>query len=159
MKDEHPAIPPAASTPTPHAPETPQALLARLQSRWGELPRIALRDFQVALGTALTASSPVSVANGTLTIEMPQEFNALHGSDPIIIEQLHLLIERLIGTRLNIVIRNDQHTSGESDDRARRYRTSTEHPLVKDLLKRFEADIMAREVMSAEEWRMRNQRT
>ena len=137
----------------PRTPENPQALLARLQSRWGELPRLALRDFQVALGTALTDSAPVALAESTLTIEMPGDFCRAHELDAALGEQLVALVERLGGVRLRILLR--VRSSGAGDDRTRRYQAAAEHPLVKELLRRFEADILAREMISPEEWQGR----
>ncbi len=133
-------------------PDNPQALLARLTSRWAELPRQALRDFQVALGTALTDSRPVGLSGGTLTVEMPADFCTAHGDDPVVRSHLAGLVERIAGTRLELVLR--PRTTG-GDVRGRRYQTAAEHPLVKELVTRFEADILAREVMNAEEWRAR----
>nr|MBA2480571.1 hypothetical protein [Planctomycetota bacterium] len=38
------------------------------------------------------------------------------------------------------------------DDRNSRYQAAQAHPLVKDLVRRFEADIVSREVVTREEW-------
>jgi len=44
------------------------------------------------------------------------------------------------------VLLRPRSTAG-GDSNARRYRAATEHPLVKELLKRFEADVLAREIV------------
>ena len=38
------------------------------------------------------------------------------------------------------------------DDRGKRWQTAQAHPLVRDLLKRFEGDVVSREVATRDEW-------
>ena len=38
------------------------------------------------------------------------------------------------------------------DDRTSRYQAAQAHPLVKDLIRRFEADVVSREVIGRTEW-------
>jgi len=46
-------------------------------------------------------------------------------------------------------------TPADAEDRARRYREAQDDPIVKDLLKRFEADIVAREPGDRQAWQDR----
>lgn len=138
--------------PSDHAPQT---LLPMLQTRWTELARHAIRDGQVSLAAALTDSAPVSLAGDLLTIELPATFCAQLTIRPELTQQLENLLQVLAGRRLRVLGRPRRGQAG--DERTDRYRNAQDHPLVQMLLKRFEADIVAREIIPPDEWQRRTQ--
>jgi hypothetical protein len=132
-----------------------QSLLIRLQSRWSELPRQALKQVQIPLATALTDSAPVGLTENVLTIELPADFQPVYAGDPAIQQCLATLIASIAGTPLTIITRTRASAADLVGGDARRYRMATDHPLVKDIIKRFEADILAREVINPQQWERR----
>ena len=139
---------PVTTAPAPVIPAavTPQALLAHLQARWGGLARAALSEDLVVLATALTDSAPISLASNQLTIELPAAFCAQLDGDPDLARRLRQLVAGIAGRELMIIARPRRGQTG-GDERSRRYRSAQEHPLVQALLTRFEADIVARELI------------
>jgi hypothetical protein len=129
---------------------SPQTLLPVLQARWAEIARAALREGQVGLAAALTDSAPVALAGDLLTIELPASFCAQLTIRPDLIQQLEGLLQAVAGRRLRVAGRPQR--SQAVDERGDRYRTAQEHPLVQLLLKRFEADIVAREIIDHDDW-------
>lgn len=138
---------------TSHPPSTPQTLLPDLQAKWGTLARAALTDGQSVLATGLSDSTPVALANGVLTVEMPEVMGAQLAADPDLAKRLDELVSRIAGCPLRITARTRSgQGSGAVDDRSRRYRAAQDHPLMKALLLNFEADIVAREMIGHNEW-------
>ncbi len=142
---------PARAAPPPDA--SPQALLPLLQARWGELPRIAMRDQQVELATALATSNPVALAVDLLTVEFAGAFSERFNSAPELQRILEALVELLAGRRLRVVARRPGGSG--ADERGRRYQAAQANPLVKALLGRFGADIVAREMIARDDWLQR----
>lgn len=152
--------PTAAPTPTeePRSPARaaapaeipPQALLPELQARWGELPRIAMRDQQVELATALATSTPVALAIDLLTVEFAGAFSERYSTTPELQRILEGLVEMLAKRRLRVAARRPGGSG--ADERGRRYQAAQSNPLVKALQSRFSADIVAREMIARDEW-------
>ena len=132
---------------------SPQTLLPHLQAKWDSLARAALDDGQLMLATALTDSTPVALANGVLTVELPADLIAKLATNPELAKRLDELVSRIAGSSMHIAPRpRSGQGPGIADDRARRYRAAQEHPLMKALLQHFEADIVARELIEHDAW-------
>lgn len=62
----------------------------------------------------------------------------------------------LFGARLRLVVRakagKDGGQSAVTDERQRRYQAAQEHPAVRELMQRFEADLVGRELIDAQTW-------
>ena len=135
----------------PHV--SPQTLLPHLQAKWDSLARAALTDGQLVLATGLTDSVPVALANGVLTVELPEGLTAKLAGDPDLAKRLDELVSRIAGCPLRIAPRaRSGQGPGIADDRSRRYRAAQDHPLMKALLQHFEADIVARELIDHDTW-------
>jgi hypothetical protein len=148
------AVPPAVRA-AEALPPSPQTLLPALQARWAEIARAALREGQVGLAAALTDSAPVALAGDLLTIELPASFCSQLTIRPDLMQQLEGLLLAVAGRRLRVAGRPRR---GQAvDERGDRYRSAQEHPLVQLLLKRFEADIVAREIIDHDDWLHRHQ--
>ncbi len=147
------AAPGARGTATAALP--PQALLPVLQERWAEVARAAMRDGHVALAAALTDSAPMALAGDLLTIELPVSFCAQLTIRPDLQQQLEGVLLAVAGRRLRVTGR--PRRTPAVDERADRYRTAQNHPLVQLLLKRFDADIVAREIIDHDAWLRRQQ--
>ena len=65
-------------------------------------------------------------------------------------QQLEGQLQAVAGRRLRVCGR--PRRAQAVDERSDRYRTAQDHPLVQQLLKRFEADIVAREIIDREDW-------
>ena len=137
----------------PGGEASPQALLPALQARWGDLPRIAMRDQQVELATALATSSPVALAVDLLTVEFAGTFSERYSTAPELQRTLEGLVELLAGRRLRVAARRPGGSG--ADERGRRYQAAQGNPLVKALLSRFGADIVAREMIARDDWLQR----
>ncbi len=107
--------------------------LPLLAAGWGECRALTLRD-------------------GVLTIEVPAKRLALF-QDP---DQQRLLASAIAGAggvRVQLALRQVGALTDEpSDDRTRRYRAAETHPLIQDLMKRFQAELVGREVVEVEAW-------
>ena len=114
-----------------------------------------MRDGQVSLAAALTDSAPVALSGDLLTVELPASFCAQLTIRPDMTQQFEAVLQAVAGRRLRVVGRPRKGQAG--DERTDRYRQAQDHPLVQLLMKRFEADIVAREIIPTEEWLRRMQ--
>jgi hypothetical protein len=129
--------------PAPRLPLT----LSEAQARWGEGARAALGGGKPALAAAVTGTRLVALEGDLLTIEEPV------GRSPGLADMatdLEHHLSALFGRPLRGRVTVARPALG--DDRASRYQAAQAHPLVKDLVRRFEADVISREVVGRAEW-------
>ncbi len=129
--------------------------LATLQPRWSELVRQLLQGGLPLVAAAIGDSTPVAVQAEALTISAPL---TRHGvlTDP---EQQRMVANACLavfGRRLRLVVRAGGAMVGDqpaiTDERQRRYHAAQEHPLVKEIVQRFGADLVGRELVDVETW-------
>ena len=153
----------AALVAVARAPEAPRAEAApgpapapvsieQVQKRWGELARMALSQGEIDLGTALAGSKVTMMGAGTINIACERSVSA---------EQMprlrHYLATLGIGhltPQIDLVVAGGK----EGAERTRRVQDARNHPLVKDALKRFEADIHLIETVAKPDWLARLER-
>lgn len=103
---------------------------------------------------ALGESTPVAVGSDTLTISAPAARMTVL-SDP---EQQRLVANACLavfGQRLRLVVRAGAAAPGQPavlDERQQRYLAAQAHPVVKELLQRFGADLVGRELVDVQTW-------
>ena len=130
--------------------ETPE-LLALRQS-WGAVARHLLAGGLPLLMSAWNESQALSLIDGTLVLEVPQKRLAIL-QDEAQQSFLASAIASIIHQRPRLVLRTQGSTDdAPTDDRSRRYRTAEAHPLVQDLMKRFQAELTGRELVDLETW-------
>ncbi len=128
--------------------------MADLQSRWGEVQRKLLTGGLPLLAAALAESSAVAWTGDLLTLAAPARRQALL-LDP---EQQRLLagaVASVVGARPKIVLRTAggvAQADPVADERKRRYTTAASHPLVQDIVKRFQAELVGQEIIDLETW-------
>ena len=129
--------------------------LAALQPRWSELVRQLLQGGLPLVSAALGDSTPVTLSADVLTITTPAARLAIL-SDP---EQQRLVANACLavfGRRLRLVVRaGGANVGGQpavTDERQRRYQAAQEHPVVKEILQRFGADLVGRELVDVQTW-------
>lgn len=105
----------------------------------------AIRSGLVALAMALRSARPLSAVPGLIVLEAPDR------DAPAIRAGAAQISELLARSKDRIEVRIGAG-SGVEDDRSRRYRLAEHHPVVQDLLKRFDADITGRELIDVQEW-------
>ena len=131
-------------------------MFAIVNARWGELGQHLLRLGAPLLAAAITEAKPVGVSGDQLTITAPANRVALL-LDP---EQGRVIAGAcmaLFSQRLRLVVTGTaQHANslqtGVTDERSRRYQAAQEHPVVRDLMQRFEADLVGRELIDLKTW-------
>ena len=129
--------------------------LATLQSRWGELVRQLLQGGLPLVAAAIGDSTPVTLSTDSLTITAPPARLSVL-TDP---EQQRMVANACLavfGRRLRLVVRAGGATVGGqpavTDERQRRYQAAQEHPVVKEILQRFGADLIGRELVDVQTW-------
>ena len=105
--------------------------------------------------TAIGESTVAAVGGDTLTIDCPAA-RVLLLNDP---EQQRLVAsacQALFGVRLRLVVRTAAGSRGAqgavTDERQRRYQAAEEHPVVRDLKKLFDAELVGRELVDLGTW-------
>ena len=157
------ASPPAASaTPTP--PDSAEPNLAAIVARWGELPGQALRAGMPLVAAALADSRPLELTANGLVLDVAAEHvrRGTLGERGEFAAPLAKLIASLAGRPLRLLLRERAggptvaarlgETPADAEERALRYRAAQDDPVVKELLKRFDADIVAREPGDRQAW-------
>lgn len=141
------AVAPAA------APEGLHALAAR----WSELAVQAQRAGMPLVAAALADARPMELTADGLLIEVAAEHvrRGTFAERGEFAAPLAKLVAAFAGRPLRLVPRERAggpataarlgETPADAEERARRYRAAQEDPVVKELLRRFEADIVARE--------------
>ena len=148
----------AGSPPPPAPPTTASALelLTLITARWGELGQHLLRLGAPLLAAAITEAKPVGISGDQLTITAPANRVPLL-LDP---EQARVIAGAcmaLFSQRLRLMVKGTAQSgnplqTGVTDERSRRYQAAQEHPVVRDLMQRFEADLVGRELIVLETW-------
>ncbi len=109
------------------------------------------------VAAALSDSTPTALVADALTLLTPPGRVAVL-TDP---EQQRLIVSGCIavfGQRLRLVIRAGASSAGNNgqpavtDERQRRYQAAQEHPVVKELMQRFSAELVERELVDLETW-------
>jgi len=141
--------------------------LSSILARWSDLPSQALRAGMPLVAAALTDSRPLELTANGLVVEVGIEHvrRGSLGERGEFAAPLAKLITALAGRPLRLLVRERAggatvaarlgETPADAEDRARRYREAQDDPIVKDLLKRFEADIVAREPGDRQAWQDR----
>lgn len=136
-----PAIPPAPA---------PASDLARLQARWGDLARAALTDGQIDLGTILAGSRLTAIEGGRAVLACDRPV------PPALLPALRAALTPLglagEEPRLEVVA-----ASGGRDARSP-VTAAQADPLVRELVRRFDASIFSGDPMTREEWLARLER-
>ncbi len=123
-----------------------------------------LRAGAPLLAAALSEGTAVALVGEALTVEVPPARIALL-ADPEQQRVLGSALLAVLGIRLRLVPRVRSVRGGGgggggggdsdepvTDERQRRYKAAQEHPLVRDLMQRFEADLVGRELIDLETW-------
>lgn len=147
--------PPSAVIPAASAPAAPAGTLSDITGRWGELGQHLLRAGAPLLAAALGEATPVAATSDQLTVEAPAARMTVL-TDP---EQQRVVGNAclaLFGARLRLVVRPRAGKLGAqpavTDERQRRYQAAQEHPVVRELMQRFEADLVGRELIDLQTW-------
>jgi hypothetical protein len=93
----------------------------------------------------------LSVRDDLVSIQVPQRRLALLADE----EQATLLgtaVGSVLGRRVRIRATAGSETGTTGDERTRRYQAAERHPLVQDLMKRFQAELVGRELVDFETW-------
>lgn len=129
--------------------------VAAIAARWGELGQHLLRAGAPLLAAAIAESTAAALAGDQLTIDTPPHRVAVL-SDA---EQVRVVGNgclAVFGTRLRVVVRNrggkGPDSTGVTDERQKRYLAAQQHPAVRELMQRFEADLVGRELVDLETW-------
>lgn len=137
--------------------------LATLQPRWGELVRQLLQGGLPLVSAAIGDSTPVGLSADALTITAPAARQGVL-TDPEQQRMVTNACSAVFGRRLRLVVRTSGATLGGgagggvggqpavTDERQRRYQAAQEHPVVKEILQRFGADLVGRELVDVETW-------
>lgn len=135
-----------------------QLSAAALAARWAELPGRARQGGLPLVADAFAASRLVEVAGDVLRIQVPAAALA-RGGVFAAGGELAALVGRLLrdwagaGVRWEAsVLPADPIAAAAAAARAVRYAEALHHPLVKDLIARFDADIAARELADRGQW-------
>ncbi len=107
------------------------------------------------VSAAVGDSTPLSLSGDVVTISAPAARHAVL-NDP---EQQRMIANAglaVFGRRLRLVVRAGDARVGDqpalTDERQRRYHAAQEHPLVKEIVQRFGADLVGRELVDVETW-------
>jgi hypothetical protein len=123
-------------------------LLQVIRDGWDQLIGRALDEGNPELGAALAAAEVLEADARHLTLAIPIEHRAWLAEGHPHRQRLEMMIAGLCGScppiQLQTLYREGQGGS-QTDARNQRYREAQALPLVKDLLKRFAGDIVARE--------------
>jgi hypothetical protein len=125
-----------------------------VRRRWPELARAVLVQGDPTLAAALTGTRVVAMEGDLITVEAPPRPNAAQTTALETALPPHLLTAFGTTMRVACVAARPEADDGSAD----LYRAAQSHPLVKDLMRRFEADIVSREIMDREEWLRRQER-
>ena len=154
VKPPPPIVPATPASASPGA-AAPAGTLADIAGRWGELGQHLLRAGAPLLAAALGEATPVAATSEQLTVEAPAGRMAVL-TDP---EQQRVVGNAclaLFGARLRLVVRPRAGKLGAqpavTDERQRRYQAAQEHPVVRELMQRFEADLVGRELVDLQTW-------
>ena len=151
--------PPAPVAPAQTTGSVPAADgLEELRARWGALGQVLLQMGAPLLAAALSDSLPLAVGGDQLTIEAPAGRVPLL-TDP---EQQRVVGNACLaafGSRYRLVVKTRLVKGGPqpaiTDERQRRYLAAQEHPIVRELMRRFEADLVGRELVDLQTWLQR----
>jgi hypothetical protein len=126
-----------------------------ITARWSELGQHLLRAGAPLLAAAAAESTATALTGDLLSLETPPGRVAVL-TDP---EQLRVVGNACLavfGTRLKIAARSrggkGPDSTGVVDERQKRYLAAQQHPAVRDLMQRFEADLVGRELVDLETW-------
>ena len=160
-RNEIPPLAPTAApvvSPTSPVGKVEEWSLATLQPRWGELVRQLLQGGLPLVAAAIGDSTPVALSGDALTITSPAARLGIL-TEP---EQQRMVANACLavfGRRLRLVVRAGGPASGKlagqpavTDERQRRYQAAQEHPVVKEILQRFGADLIGRELVDVQTW-------
>lgn len=115
--------------------------------------RRVLRDGHPALAAALGEARPVGIAGAVVdALAPPARLPAIEAA-----AAQHAIMAACLavyGAPLQLAVRPGE-VAASGDDRSRRWRGALDHPLVKDILRRFEAEPLSRELIGADDWRAR----
>ena len=133
----------------------PALTLADLHARWGELGRSLLHAGAPLVAAALGDGKATALVADVLTIECPAaRLDIL--IDPAQQRLISSTCLALFGSRLRLVVRTRTGKDGMqpavTDERQRRYQAAQEHPAVRELMQRFEADLVGRELIDVQTW-------
>ena len=118
--------------------------------RWRDLARHALSLGELDLGTALAGSQVTALTTTTIAISCER---------PLPESELPRLRQHLASLGIGHLQPIITVTLGPGgDSRARKLTEAKNHPLVKDALKRFEADVHLFETVTRAEWQARLER-
>ena len=119
--------------------------------RWRDLARHALSLGELDLGTALAGSQVTALTTTTIAISCER---------PLPESELPRLRQHLASLGIGHLqpVITVTLPGREGDSRARKLTEAKNHPLVKDALKRFEADVHLFESVTRAEWQARLER-
>lgn len=107
------------------------------------------------VAAAIADSTPVTLIADALTITAPVTRQGVL-TDPEQQRMVGNACLAVFGRRLRLVVRADAATVGGqpavTDERQRRYQAAQEHPVVKEILQRFGADLVGRELVDVQTW-------
>jgi hypothetical protein len=126
--------------------------IEQLQKRWGELARMALSQGDLDLGTALAGSKVTAMDAESINITCERSVSAEHM--PRLRQYLASLGIGHLTPQIEVVVAGGK----EGAERTRRVQDARNHPLVKDALRRFEADIHLIETVTKADWLARLER-
>jgi hypothetical protein len=112
--------------------------------------RRVLRDGQPALAAALGEAAPLAVDHAAVTASAPPaRLPALEA--PAAQRALMAAFQAVLGLPLQLVVRPGAPAEA-GGERMKRWREASDHPLVKELMRRFEAEPVHRELLARDEW-------
>lgn len=107
------------------------------------------------VAAALGDGQAIALVADQLTVECPPARLTVL-TDPEQQRMVASACQVLFGTRLRLVVRakagKDGGQPAVTDERQRRYQAAQEHPAVRELMQRFEADLVGRELIDLETW-------
>ncbi len=130
--------------------------MERIVADWASLGQQLLKAGAPLLAAAIGDATPTALSGDQLTLAAPPARIALL-SDP---EQQRVIAAAgtaVFGLRFRLVVKLKAGAGGSSDTgvtdaRQRRYLAAQEHPVVKELMQRFEADLVGRELVDFATW-------
>ncbi len=122
-----------------------------VQGRWNDVVRRVLRDGHPALAAALGEAAAIAVDAATITATAPPaRLPALE--DARAQQALMAAFQAVLGLPLQLLPRPGAAAAAPGAERMQRWREATDHPLVKDIMRRFEAEPVHRELIARGDW-------
>lgn len=116
------------------------------------MPRALIAAGLPLAAAAFSAGRPTALVNGELTVTIPaRQAAALRDAD-----QMRLVagvVSSVLGQTVTLRLVGEGASGDDAlDERQRRYRDAERHPLVQEILKRFEGDLTSRELVDLATW-------